>query len=328
MKVLIIDIDSRIPNLALKKIEKYHQDRGDEVIWNMPIAKDVVDKIYVSCVFTKNKHRCHIWEGYADIGGSGYSLEITLPSEIDVIKPRINYGFTTRGCIRNCKFCIVPRKEGKIHIVGDLLDLWDGKSQRVTVMDNNILGLPSHFGLICKQARENKIKLDFNQGLDHRLLTLEIVHLMTKISHTEYRFAFDHPSMFKSVEKAIDLLQANGINRANWYVLVGFDTTYKQDLDRANYLKDRNQRAYIMRYETHYRDPFYVALARWVNQPHLFVGMTWQEFLNYPRPDHRRLRDAIMQDEEYCEIKTKELELVTSAQIAPKGDQSQMNLGM
>ena len=58
MKVLIIDIDSRIPNLALKKIEKYYLDKGDEVIWNLPLAKDIVDKIYVRCVFTKNKDKC------------------------------------------------------------------------------------------------------------------------------------------------------------------------------------------------------------------------------------------------------------------------------
>lgn len=293
MKILIIDIDSRIPNIALKKIEKYHTDQGDEVIWNIPLFKDSVDKIYVSCVFTKNRHKCLFWEGIAEIGGSGYSLKAVLPPEIEAVKPHINYGFTTRGCIRNCKFCIVPQKEGKIHIVGDLLDLWDGQAKDIIVMDNNILALPSHFELVCSQARKNKIKVDFNQGLDHRLLTSEIVDLLTSISHMEYRFAFDHPSMFGSVEKAIDLLQAHGINRANWYVLVGFDTTPEQDLARLNYLKERDQRAYVQRYETHFYDPFYVALARWVNQRHLFVGMTWQEFLDYPRSDHRKLKEAI-----------------------------------
>ena len=156
MKVLIIDIDSRIPNLALKKIEKYYLDKGDEVLWNIPLAKDIVDKVYVSCVFTKNKNKCNFWEGMGDIGGSGYSLEINLPLEIEAVKPRINYGFTTRGCIRNCKFCIVPKKEGKIRIEGELLDLWDGYSKKVIVMDNNILALPTHFEMVCRQARENK----------------------------------------------------------------------------------------------------------------------------------------------------------------------------
>ena len=30
MKISLIDIDSKIPNLALKKIEKYHLDKGDK----------------------------------------------------------------------------------------------------------------------------------------------------------------------------------------------------------------------------------------------------------------------------------------------------------
>jgi hypothetical protein len=189
-----------------------------------------------------------------------------------------------------------------VHIVGDLLDLWDGKSKQVTVMDNNILALPDQFALVCKQARENKIKIDFNQGLDHRLLTVEIADLLISISHTEYRFAFDHPSMMATVERAIAILKNKGVNRCNWYVLVGFNTTREDDLMRLNYLRDKGQRAYVQRYETHYHDPFYVGLARWVNQPHLFVGMTWQEFLDYPRADHRRLKDAIEKETELAEL--------------------------
>jgi hypothetical protein len=76
VKVLLIDIDSTIPNLALKKVEKYHLDRGDEVIWDIPLAKNIADRIYVSCIFTKNKDKCQFWEGIAEIGGSGYSLDI------------------------------------------------------------------------------------------------------------------------------------------------------------------------------------------------------------------------------------------------------------
>ena len=74
MKILLIDIDSKIPNLALKKIEKYDRDRGDEIIWDNPLFRDIADKVYVSCVFKKNKPRTVEWEGRAEIGGSGYSL--------------------------------------------------------------------------------------------------------------------------------------------------------------------------------------------------------------------------------------------------------------
>lgn len=291
MIVSLIDIDSKIPNLALKKIEQYHSNLGDEVIWNNKLMSYVSDKIYVSCIFEENKYKTLEWEGKAEIGGSGYSLDITLPLEIENIKPKINLGFTTRGCIRKCKFCIVPIKEGSVRIVGDLLDIWDGKSKDVVILDNNILALPEHFKLICKQAKDNKIRLDFNQGLDHRLLTQDIINDMKSISHVEYRFAFDHPSYITSVEKAITLLQKNKINRCSWYVLVGFNTTFEQDLERLNYLKNRNQNAYVQRYKTVKANKKYIALARWVNQHHIFQGMSWEQFLD--RAENKKYKKAI-----------------------------------
>lgn len=278
LEILLIDIDSKIPNYALKKIEKYHLDRSNEVIWDMPIFRNVADKIYVSCVFSKNKHLCREWENDPKvlIGGSGYDLKVTLPDEIESVKPRINFGFTTRGCIRNCGFCIVPQKEGKIKIVGDLLDLWDGKSKDITVMDNNILALPEHFKFICKQAIENKIRIDFNQGLDFRLLTDEICSLLKEIRHKEYHFAFDMPEYETGIITAIELLKKHGINRSTWYVLCGFNTTIEQDLYRLNLLKSLNQNAFVQKYENkkelHH-------LARWANNHSWFQGISFEDFL-------------------------------------------------
>ena len=281
MKILLINIDSTIPNLALAKIAKYHQDKGDEVFWDIPLIK--CDKIYVSCVFTKNRHEAEQWMGKAEIGGSGFDLTTNLPSEIEAVKPHINLGFTTRGCIRKCPFCIVPQKEGGIRSVGDLLDLWDGNTKDVVIMDNNILALPEHFETICKQAIANKIRVDFNQGLDHRLLTPEIVGLLKRISHKDYKFAFDHPSYLPTVDNAITLLQANGIRRSTWYVLSGYNTTFEQDLDRCNYLKSRGQNAFVQRYETVCDNVRYSMLARWANQHNMFQTHTFVEFVNHPK---------------------------------------------
>jgi len=292
MKILLIDIDSTITNLALKKIEKYHKDKGDNVLWDKPEMKDMVDKIYVSCIFDYDKDKCKEWEGFGEIGGSGYSLKKVLPREIESVKPRINLGFITRGCIRKCPWCIVPKKEGYIRIVGDLLDLWDGKSKDIKILDNNILALPKHFELICKQARKNKIRVDFNQGLDHRLLTQEIVNSMKSISHIEYRLAFDHPAYLSSVNRAITLLQKNKINRCMWYVLVGFNTTFQEDLQRVQYLRSRNQNGYIMRYK---KERIYIPLAKWVNQPWIFRGMTWKQFMN--RPELKRYRELLNEEQ-------------------------------
>ena len=270
-----------MPNLALKKIEKYHLGKGDEVIWDMPLARLIADKIYVSCIFERNKKKCFDYEDDPKclIGGSGYDLAIILPEEIENIKPHINLGFTTRGCIRHCEFCIVPEKEGRIRIVGDLLDLWDGTSKDIILLDNNILALPKHFKLICKQARENNIRLDFNQGLDCRLLDQDIVDELKTIRHKELHFAFDDLSYFDSADRAITLLQKNGINRCNWFILTGFNTNLKEDLFRANYLRSRNQVAYVMRYNNS-KDRKLIPLYQWVNHRKWFRAMTFEKFIN------------------------------------------------
>ena len=114
-----------------------------------------------------------------------------------------------------------------------------------------------------------------------------IVDLMKSISHVEYRFAFDHPSQINTVEKAINLLRKNNINRCSWYVLVGFNTTFEEDLFRLNYLRSLNQNAYVQRYNAT-KDPKYIPLARWANQRHIFNGMTWKQFIE--RKENKRYK--------------------------------------
>lgn len=250
---------------------------GDEVIWDFPLMAHQMDKIYVSCVFEKNRSEAVEWEDRALVGGSGYSLDIELPEEIEKIKPKINLGFTTRGCIRNCEFCIVPQKEGKIRAVGDLLDLWDGKSKDVILIDNNILALPKHFKMICEQARENNIRLDFNQGLDFRLLTEELLQELINTKTADYRFAFDSIKYFPKVKKVVELLNKYEV-QAMWYILVNFDSTFEEDIERINYINANNQRAYVMRYNSGFADRKYIALARWVNSPYWRNSMTFKDF--------------------------------------------------
>lgn len=254
-------------------------DKGDTVEWNFPLYRPLADKVYVSCVFEKNKKECYDYEDDPKclIGGSGYSLDIELPEEIENIKPKVNLGFTLRGCIRNCKFCIVPQKEGKIRAVGDLLDLWDGKSKDIILLDNNILALPDHFKLICKQARDNNIRLDFNQGLDFRLLTEELLIELINTKTSDHRFAFDNIKYFPKVRKVVDLLNKYNI-KALWYVLVNFDSTFEEDLERIEYLHSNNQRAYVMRYNANFSERKYIALARWVNSPYWRNAMSFEDF--------------------------------------------------
>jgi hypothetical protein len=280
-RIAIYNLYPQYRNYALDKVRTFYTSQGAEVEEYFPLSK--YDEIWASSIFAYNYSlippECHI-------GGSGVDLLTELPAEIEAVNPRLNYGFTTRGCIRKCEFCIVPEKEGRIRHDRDLLDLWDGTSKDIVLYDNNILAMPEHFEQVCSDARQNGIRLDFNQGLDHRLLTQEHVDLLKTIRHHELRFAFDSVTQFSSVERTIDLLQRNGINRCLWYVLCGFDTSLEEDLIRLNYLRERNQNAYVMRYNSGRTDIRLTALARWANQHHIFHGMTFPQFIDVPEHQH------------------------------------------
>jgi hypothetical protein len=291
MKIGIYNLEPSYRNFALDKIRFYHTQKGDEVEDYFHLNYDSYDKIYMSSIFSWTPK---IYIPKAIIGGSGYDVHIKLPPEIEEIKPHLNYGYCTRGCVRNCKFCLVRSKEGYIKPDGDLLDLWDGKSDTVRLLDNNALALLEHFYVVGNQAIDNHIKLDITQGLDFRFLTNEICTFLKKIPHVEYHFAFDNPALKSKVRQAIMMLQNAGIQRSTWYVLVGFDTTFQEDLERLNFLRFWRQNAYVQRYNL-LDKPEYIPLARWANQHHIFQGMSWQEFINRPENNsYRELREKCL----------------------------------
>jgi len=308
VKILVYGIDSKLPNIALAKVEKYHRDKGDEVLVDLPIAMSTCDRVYVSCIYSWNRNQA---AGYAQlnntqVGGSGYDLESCLPDEIEKLKPRINYGFTTRGCIRKCPFCVVPRKEGYIRAVADLYDIWDGKSEWVILYDNNILALPKHFELICSQVIKEHLKIDFNQGLDVRLLTDRHAALLKQMRPLkQWRFAFDSNGYEKAFRKAAQILIDAHISKSRIcvYVLAGFDDTFTDILHRIDVVyNEYGFDPFVMLYRNpdtgkannenlHFKDlktltnmPCWKKhktlkdLARWANHKAIFKSVSWENY--------------------------------------------------
>jgi len=133
-RILLIDIDSKIPNLALMKISSFHKAKGDNVTLkklNLKRGEQIKfdftlpDQIYASIVFKANKNALdYLVSEYPDIAididSSGYDLKKELPPEIEALKPDYSLypdndtsvGFSSRGCFRKCNFCIVDQKEG------------------------------------------------------------------------------------------------------------------------------------------------------------------------------------------------------------------------
>lgn len=272
----IYNLEPKYTNIALEKIKLFYLTHNEQVKDYNPLEHLLFDKIFCSSIFTFT-NKSYVTDDMI-CGGSGFDLTTTLRPEIEGMKPKLNMGFTTRGCIRKCPFCIVPQKEGKIRVVGDIYDFWDRKSKEMIILDNNILALPSHFKYICDQIKNENLMIDFNQGLDHRLLNNEIAEILKSLRYKEYRFAFDKIDQESTVKKAIEILHEHEIKWSMWYVLVNFDSTYDEDLSRLKMLKSYEQRVFVQRYNN-MTNPFYTELAGWANQHQLFHKYTFEEFL-------------------------------------------------
>lgn len=298
MRIGLIDVDGgkSFPNLALMKISAYHKGRGDEIEWYQPFSGHY-DKVYMSKVFSFTPdYDAFIDADEVERGGSGYCIELVngkevfhpeknkaLPHEIEHIYPDYSiyprltqdtaYGFLTRGCPRGCSFCIVERKEGKCSKkVADLGEFWRGQ-KNIVLCDPNILACKDWRELLTSLA-DTGATIDFNQGLDIRMMTAEKIELLNRIRIKEIHFAWDR-YQDKSVILPKFKLFAEKSNRVHGhsaivYTIVNFDTTIEQDLDRIYTLRDLGYWAYVMIYDKEHCAPVYKRLQRWCNNRFIF----------------------------------------------------------
>lgn len=312
MKIGLIDIDhSRFPNIALMKISAYHKSKGDDVEWYTPF--DFYDRVYVSKVFSFSEDwREPINADEVIRGGSGYAIKLQngkeiydltkdkpLPFEIEHIYPDYSlyqmytkdtaYGFLTRGCPRGCGFCHVAAKEGRIsHKVADLSEFWN-RQKNIVLCDPNILACKDWKELL-QQLIDSKAWVDFNQGLDIRMITEEKAEMLSRIKIKEIHFAWDRYEDGENILPRLKIFRDEWEKRKKWsennnivYTLVNFDTTKEQDLERIYKLRALGYWAYVMTYDKeHCTDQFYKDLARWVNNRFIFaVCKTFEEYIKY-----------------------------------------------
>ena len=277
MKVLLVDFDSKIPNLALMKLSTWHKQKGDLVGFDIQDP----DQVYVSVVFSKNKSQAAglttmFPNSMISFGGPGWDLQNFLPEEIEKIKPdydlypsEYSQGYTTRGCIRNCPFCVVPEKEGKIKIWQHPEEFHDNRFNTCMIMDNNLFASPYEWiKTIFSWFEDHGVKMLSPQGWDARLLTEEMASLLKCVKHPKgLHFAWDNMSDEPKVIRAINILKDAGFNLksdVSFYVLCGYNTTFEQDLYRCNKLRDLGTNSFVMQY--HKKDPRLRRLAKWANR--------------------------------------------------------------
>lgn len=294
MKIRLVDVDSKIPNYALMKISTYHKRLGDNVGWYDPIqdAEDT-DILYISKVFTFTPDYLYLPTKAKIIkGGTGYDYKAKLPEEIENIT-ELDYSlysncdysiiFTTRGCIRKCKFCIVPKKEGLIHNV-KVAEL-NPNGKYIMLLDNNFFANRTWKENIEILKAFNQ-PIDFNTGIDLRLLTEEQCKALSELKIKQIHCAWDN---YNDKEKILPKLKmlCNYVKpyKITTYVLVGFENKeiVETDIERVMTLKEIGVNPFAMGY-INFEDPNYkrsksvIDFCRWVNNKFVFKKTTWEEY--------------------------------------------------
>lgn len=291
MNIGLLAIDSNYPNLALMKISNYHKTKGDNVEWYKPMFP--YDKVYMAKVFTFTTDYCDcISASEIEKGGTGYDISKVLSIEIDRAIPDYDlynldkksaYGFLTRGCPNKCKWCIVPQKEGKIAPYMDIEEIAVDGRKNVILMDNNVLA--SDYGLRqIEKIISMDVRVDFNQGLDARLVTDDIAKLLAKVKWLKHiRFGCDTPGQIAECERATTLLDKYGYKGEYFFYCILLDD-FNESFNRVNYWRNKKK---CLPYAQPYRDlnnSCYIIpqwqkdLARWVNKRWLFRSCEFKDF--------------------------------------------------
>lgn len=225
MRIGLIDVDGHnFPNLALMKLSAWHKRQGDEVEW-YDIFGDY-DRVYMAKVFTHTADYGQAISNAREIvrGGTGYDVTSRLPEGAEKIVPdyalypqidrKTAYGFLTRGCIRKCPWCVVPKKEGSIYPYQDVDEIAvDGRTNLI-LMDNNILAAGDYGKQQLQKIIDRGYRVDFNQAMDARLVTDEIAQMMARVKWLNYiRFGCDTPAQVGECERAINLINSYGYKK-------------------------------------------------------------------------------------------------------------------
>lgn len=170
----------------------------------------------------------------AEIGGDINALSRHNP----------NATFTSRGCIRKCPFCAVPRIEGELRELDD----WEPKP---IVCDNNLLACSrAHFDRVIDRLKPLS-GVDFNQGLDARLLTDYHAQRLAELKTKCIRLAWDDVRTESRFMAAFERLRKAGFSTRHIrvYVLIGFNDTPQDALYRLEKIRGLGAWLNPMRYQ-------------------------------------------------------------------------------
>ena len=329
MKIGIIDADlisrkkHRFPNLACMKISAYYKEQGHDV--SLLLSYDEIenyDKVFLSKVFTDTPVPEGIKElSWVEYGGTGFFYDKAPPLQDDIEHHMPDYhlydefvsgliesgvkrselayyldysiGFTTRGCIRGCSFCV--NKNYRACLLHSPVEEFVALDRKyICCLDDNILSCRD-WKNVFDQLNATGKRFQFKQGMDERLLTDEKCEVIFGSNWIgDYIFAFDNIKDRRLVERKLQLMRKHTDKTPKFYVFCGYNhhepDTYPEGFwsldirdvfERVKVLMSYQALPYIMRYKDYEQSPYrgmYITLARWCNQPSLFKRMSFREF--------------------------------------------------
>lgn len=279
MKIGLYNLEPSIVNTAMMQVSTYHKLNNDDVYIYSPLFHDEYDKIYAFSIFDYTD------KGYVRddmiTGGTGFDIKSKLPVEITKCEydwslyPDCDYSILwfSRGCIRNCPFCVVREKEGYIHSV-EPLNL-NPNGEYVKVMDNNFFANPNWNDSVDYLLDIGQ-KIDM-QGFDIRIFNEYQGEALSQLKHHKsFKFAWDNPrdNIDDKIELLLDYIKPSNLM---CYVLIGYWSSPMEDYQRVMHLWEKYKiHSFVMPYDKFNR--YQKDFSRWVNNKIEFKSCTWEEY--------------------------------------------------
>jgi hypothetical protein len=230
---------TRYPSLSLLKLSAQHKLHGDtvELVRGCQPVSKAPNIVYVTSLFTyawkpvhqvisyyqKEFPRAKILVGGIYVTLCADHLRQSFPmveicqgqiEKIDKFLPdyslvpewNTSILFSSRGCIRSCPFCSVKILEPEFKAYKSIRNLIYPGHAKVTLWDNNFLASP-YYKDILKELVDLELEVDFNQGLDARLITERVAVGLRKLKLPIVRLAYDTKSIRKYLKKTIEYLK-------------------------------------------------------------------------------------------------------------------------
>lgn len=290
MRIGIVDVDSHhFPNFALMRVAAFHKAKGDVVEHAAPLFGRY-DRVYQSKIFTFSSDVSD-FDGKSEVvrGGTGYDIKSRLPAEIErstemdyTLYPQHPFSlqFFSRGCIRQCPFCLVHEKEGSIHPVEPVQ--LNPRGKWIEVLDNNFFANPEWRTAIDFLIKtEQPVNL---HGVDIRIMNEEQAYWLDKLrlKRSCIHIAWDLPDIDLTA-KLREVIRYIRPWKLTCYILVGFNSSVEQDLYRIERCRELGIKPFVMPYrdfENKSQPSQYARdLAQYVNKPQIFKTCSFADFM-------------------------------------------------